>query len=190
MIEILNEPEMKSIYGNSVEGFKTSSRWIFAFMKRYKLSRRRHTKISQKLPEQTNESLTKFQRFTIQLRKKKHFEMSNILNMDETPVWFDMAGNFTIDQIGEKTVHIRSTGNEKNRFMVVLTCAAGWIYYLKSILTLFIILTQVISFFNISFKNSHFKSILLLNCDLFLITIYRQNKISSDLYFQRKTIAT
>ena len=70
MIEILNEPEMKSIYGNSVEGFKTSSRWMFAFMKRYKLSRRRRTKISQKLPEQTNESLTKFQRFTIQLRKK------------------------------------------------------------------------------------------------------------------------
>ena len=150
MIEILNEPEMKSIYGNSVEGFKTSSRWMFAFMKRYKLSQRHRTKISQKLPEQTNESLTKFQRFTIQLRKK-HFEMSNILNMNETPVWFNMAKNFTIDQIGKKTVHIRSTGNEKNRFTVVLTCVAGWIYYLKSILTLFIILTQVISFLNISF---------------------------------------
>ena len=77
--------------------------------------------------------------------------MSNILNMDETPVWFDMAGNFTIDQINEKTAHIHSTRNEKNRFTVVLTCAAGWIYYLKSILTLFIILTQVISFLNISF---------------------------------------
>ncbi len=45
--------------------------------------------------------------------------------MDETPVWFDMAGNFTVNQIGEKTVHIRGTGNEKNRFTVVLTCAAG-----------------------------------------------------------------
>ena len=45
--------------------------------------------------------------------------------MDETPVWFDMAGNFTINQKGEKTVHIRLTGNEKNRFTVVLTCAAG-----------------------------------------------------------------
>jgi hypothetical protein len=45
--------------------------------------------------------------------------------MDETPVWFDIAGNFTIDQIGEKTIHIRGTGNEKNRFTVVLICAAG-----------------------------------------------------------------
>jgi hypothetical protein len=34
--------------------------------------------------------------------------------MDETPVWFDMAGNFTIDQKGEKTVQICSTGNDKN----------------------------------------------------------------------------
>ena len=45
--------------------------------------------------------------------------------MDETPVWVDMAGNFSIHQKGEKTVHIRGTGNENNRFTVVLTCAAG-----------------------------------------------------------------
>ncbi|CAB4486255.1 unnamed protein product [Rhizophagus irregularis] len=44
--------------------------------------------------------------------------------MDETPVWFDMAGNFTIHTKGDKTIHIRGTGNEKNRFTVVLTCAA------------------------------------------------------------------
>ncbi|GBC26000.1 uncharacterized protein OCT59_020306 [Rhizophagus irregularis] len=45
--------------------------------------------------------------------------------MDETPVWFDMTGwHFTINPKGEKTVHIHATGNEKNRFTVVLTCAA------------------------------------------------------------------
>jgi hypothetical protein len=44
--------------------------------------------------------------------------------MNETPVWFDIAGNFTVNQRGEKTVHVRGTGNEKNRFTVVLTCAA------------------------------------------------------------------
>ncbi|CAG8467870.1 42939_t:CDS:2 [Gigaspora margarita] len=44
--------------------------------------------------------------------------------MDEMPVWYDMAGNITINPKGEKTVHIHSTGNEKNRFTVVLTCAA------------------------------------------------------------------
>lgn len=48
--------------------------------------------------------------------------------MDETPVWFDIAGNFTIHTKGEKTIHIRETGNEKNWFTVILTCAAGKIY--------------------------------------------------------------
>ena len=124
-IEILKEPEMINIYGNSVEEFKASSRWMSGFMKRYKLSRRRRTKVSQKLPEQTEELLSNFQQYVIRLRTEKSFAMTNILNMDETPVWFDMAGNFTIDQIGEKTIHIRGTGNEKNRFTVVLTCAAG-----------------------------------------------------------------
>ena len=83
-------------------------------MKRFKLSQRWRTKISQKLPSQTNELLKNFNQFIIRLRTEKSFELSNILNMDETPVWFDMAGNFTIDQIGEKTIHIRRTGNEKN----------------------------------------------------------------------------
>lgn len=132
-IEILKEPEMTNLYGNSVEEFKTSSRWMSGFMKRYRLSRRRRTKISQKLPEQTEELLSSFQQYVIRLRTEKFFAMANILNMDETPVWFDMAGNFTVDQIGEKTIHICGTGNEKNRFTVVLTCAAGkicnFLYY-------------------------------------------------------------
>ena len=39
--------------------------------------------------------------------------------MDEIPVWFDIAGIYTINPKGEKTVHIRVTENEKNRFTVV-----------------------------------------------------------------------
>src|SRR5215204_4130756 len=96
-----------------------------SFMKRYKLAWRRCTKVSQKLPAQTKEILEKFCQFIIHLRLKKSFELNNIFNMDETPVWFDIAGNFSIGQKGEKTIHIRMTGNEKTRFTVVLTCTAG-----------------------------------------------------------------
>ena len=49
--------------------------------------------------------------------------------MNEMPVWFDMAGNFSIHPKGEKTVHICGTGNENNRFTVVLTCVAGKVIY-------------------------------------------------------------
>jgi hypothetical protein len=125
MFEILKEPEMTALYGNSAENFKASFRWLTSFMKRYKLSLRRRTKISQKLPKQTEELLEQFYQFVTRLRIKKSFEFRNIFNMDETPVYFDMAGNFTLNAIGDKTVHIRGTGNEKNRFTVVLTCAAG-----------------------------------------------------------------
>ncbi|GBC24355.2 pogo transposable element with KRAB domain [Rhizophagus irregularis DAOM 181602=DAOM 197198] len=124
MFEILDRPEMISLYGNSIETFKATSSWLSAFMKRYKLALRRRTKVSQKLPEQTEELLEKFRRFVIRIRVRKSFELCNIFNMDETPVWFDMAGNFTIHTKGDKTIHIRGTGNEKNRFTVVLTCAA------------------------------------------------------------------
>ena len=93
---------MISLYGDSTNEFKTSNRWMFAFMKRYNLSQQRRTKISQKLPSQTNELLENFRQFIVRLRTEKLFQLSNILNMDETPVWFDMAGNFTINQKGEK----------------------------------------------------------------------------------------
>ena len=69
--------------------------------------------------------MANFHRFVIRLRVKNSIELCNIFNMDETPVWFDMAGNITINPKGEKTVHICGTGNEKNQFTIVLTCAAG-----------------------------------------------------------------
>lgn len=125
MLDILKEPDMAGLYNDVSRDFKTSDRWLSAFMKRYNLSWRRRTKISQKMPEQTQELLSNFHKFVTELRIEKSFEPCNILNMDETPVWFDMAGNFTVEQKGAKTVQIRSTGNEKNRFTVVLTCAAG-----------------------------------------------------------------
>ncbi|GBB95674.1 hypothetical protein RclHR1_25900001 [Rhizophagus clarus] len=37
-------------------------------------------------------------------------------------VWFDMAGNMTVNNKGDKTVHIRITENDKNHFTIVLTC--------------------------------------------------------------------
>jgi len=125
ILEILKEPEMVVLYGNLVEDFKTSQHWILGFMKRFNLALRRRTRISQKLPDKTQEQLENFHQFVKSLRIEKSFELGNILNMDETPVWFDMAGVYTINPKGEKTVHIRATGNEKNRFTVVLTCAAG-----------------------------------------------------------------
>ncbi len=109
-----------------------------SFMKRFNLSLRRRTKISQKLPEDTEEKLEEFRRFVIRLRTQYNFDLNSIFNMDETPVWFDMAGNITVNNKGDKTVHIRTTGNDKNHFTVVLTCSAG-----KKVFIFFILYTFI-----------------------------------------------
>ncbi|CAB4424047.1 unnamed protein product [Rhizophagus irregularis] len=114
MLNILKEPEMRTLYGDTANNFKTSSRWLSSFIKRHKLSWQRRTKIFQKLPNQTEESLAKFHQFVMRLKTEKSYDLCNIFNIDETPVWFNMAGNFTVDQKGEKTINIRSTGNDKN----------------------------------------------------------------------------
>ena len=45
-----------------------------------------------------------------------------IRNMNETPVFFDMVGNKTVNQADEKTVWVKTTGHNKQRFTVVLAC--------------------------------------------------------------------
>ena len=76
------------------------------------------------MPEDLEEKLLNFQWYIIRLHEEKNFSLSCIANMDETSVFFDMAGDLTINPTGSKTVHIRSIGNEKNRFTVILTCFA------------------------------------------------------------------
>jgi hypothetical protein len=52
-------------------------------------------------------------------------DLISIFNIYETSVWFNMVDNLTINNKGNKPVHIRTTGNDKNQFTVVLTCSAG-----------------------------------------------------------------
>ena len=85
MLDILKEPDIIVLYGN-ITNFKLSNRWLYAFMRRQRLSLRRRTKIAQKLPKQIEESLEKFHQFITRLRIEKSYEMSHIFNMDETPV--------------------------------------------------------------------------------------------------------
>ena len=125
MCKILKKPIIQALYPAGEYEFQVNLSWVNCFMKRFDLSLRRRTKISQKLPEDTEEKLEEFRRFVIRLRTQYNFDLNSIFNMDETPVWFDMAGNMTINNKGDKTVHIRTTGNDKNRFTVVLTCSAG-----------------------------------------------------------------
>jgi hypothetical protein len=93
-------------------------------MERHSLSVRRRTHIGQKLPEDCEEKLITFQRFIIRQRKRYAFPLSQIGNADQTPLTFDLPTNTSISSKGQKSVSIITTGNEKNRFTVMLACTA------------------------------------------------------------------
>jgi len=45
--------------------------------------------------------------------------------MDEVPLTFDVPSNKTVDFKGAKAIMIKTSGNEKTRYTVVLACFAG-----------------------------------------------------------------
>lgn len=44
--------------------------------------------------------------------------------MGATPVFFDLPANRTVDNIGIKTVAVRTTGRERSHFTTILACMA------------------------------------------------------------------
>ncbi|KAG8175457.1 hypothetical protein JTE90_004150 [Oedothorax gibbosus] len=64
-------------------------------MERHGLTLQQRTKIAQKLPKQLEEKIVAFQKKVINLRKENNFELSQIGNMDETDMTFDISINRT-----------------------------------------------------------------------------------------------
>ena len=84
---------------------------------------RQKTALAQHLPSDYEEKIVQFQHFIIKQRRAHSYPLHLMANMDESPIQFDMPSTRTVSKTGEKTVKIRTTGNEKNRLTVVLTCA-------------------------------------------------------------------
>jgi hypothetical protein len=105
--------------------FSASVGWLQKFMIRHSLSLRRATSIQQKLPAQLQKKAEIFLQELTAIRKHHHFSDDRILNMDETPLWFDMPNNYTVAKKGDRQVRIRGTGSDKRRISVVLTATAS-----------------------------------------------------------------
>jgi len=93
-------------------------------MDRFSLTLRQRTKIAQKLPAALEEKIQSFHQFVIKHRKQHDYDLSQIGNMDETPITFDMPSTRTVNAAGAKTIMIKTTGHEKTRFTHVLACMA------------------------------------------------------------------
>ena len=95
-------------------------------MKRNGLSLRRKTSVAQQDPERL---VAKLVAYIVQVRRmqKKHYYVynpSDIIAMDETPVWCDMISETTIDKTGRKSITLKTTGHEKARVFVCLAAKA------------------------------------------------------------------
>ena len=86
----------------NITGFQASNNWCTRFLRRNNLALRQKTKIAQKLPGDLEEKIVNFHCFVLNCRKKANYELANIGNMDETPVWFDMPSTRTVNARGEK----------------------------------------------------------------------------------------
>lgn len=104
--------------------FKVSKKWVTNFMRRNGLSLRRRTTVCQKLPDAYEEKKEAFLEFVSELKEQHAFTLGQIGNADQTPVWFDMPSRRTVAVKEERQVRVMTTGNEHNRFTVMLCCTA------------------------------------------------------------------
>ncbi|CAL4062438.1 unnamed protein product, partial [Meganyctiphanes norvegica] len=93
-------------------------------MKRNDLCMRTRTSLCQKMPQEFGDQVIEFHRYVINARQKITYELSQIANMDEVPLTFDVPSNKTVDSKGVHSVTVKTTGHEKTHYTVVLTCCA------------------------------------------------------------------
>jgi hypothetical protein len=98
---------------NSVK-FTASTGWLQKFMRRNGLSLRRKTSVAQKDPSRLIDKLVSYILYTRRFAAKYNYSPSNIIAMDETPVWMDMVSDTTVHKTGARTVTMKSTGHEKS----------------------------------------------------------------------------
>lgn len=116
--------EIAKTFNLTQRDFKASRGWCVRMMRRNGFCLRRRTSLCQKLPADFEEKLVAYQRYIIRLRTQNDYLLGQMGNADETPVYFDMPTNYTVDIVGTKTVSVKTTGNEKMRVTVMLTVLA------------------------------------------------------------------
>jgi len=117
-------PELK----NSCKG--TLQKRVYRFLERNNYSIRKASHIGQPLP---TKALDLFLGFFREINRKRHklniFDSKNdhdrIVNIDETPIYFEMTSDKTVNKKGAKIISVETKGNEKKLISCILACSAG-----------------------------------------------------------------
>lgn len=84
---------------NNDTHFQASRNWAEHFMRHHNLVIRTGTSMAQKMPGDLEGKVKNFHEFVRRHREEDEYEDMYILNMDETPAYFDMAPSKSVDQV-------------------------------------------------------------------------------------------
>jgi transposase-like protein len=101
-------------------GMAFSNGWFSAFLKRKRLSLRASTKRAQVVPADYKDKITSWLQFNRRAQDRFNFELSEIANMDQTPISFEFLGSRTYDTTGVRTVFVKQTGSGWDRRQATL----------------------------------------------------------------------
>jgi hypothetical protein len=94
------------------------------FMHAHSFSYRMGTHASQRPPAEVEGEAADFMRFMRGIVSGGNRDRRFIINMDQTPVFFSMSSKRTLELIGKKTIHIRTSTNDTKRVTVAVTITA------------------------------------------------------------------
>ena len=120
---LASKQEYRTLYPD-IHKCKFTHKWVDGFMSRNLLVNRRHTTVTQRLPEEYNEDQQNFLSYILYRRTECNYPLNLISNMDETLMAFNLLSQSTIEERGKRTVSILTTGHERTNFTVTLTCLA------------------------------------------------------------------
>lgn len=99
--------------------FKASLGCYINWKRRHAISMRVKTTLAQRLTADMEENVIEFHRFVLRSRQHCGYEFSHILNMDKTPMMFELSATRTLEFTGNWTVPILSCGSDRQSFTVV-----------------------------------------------------------------------
>ena len=101
--------------------FFASNGWVQKFMARNGLSVSSRTTESQKDPDRLSDKLIAYILQVRRLRNRHSYSYSDIITMDETAALQDMLSSTTVDNVGEKSIQLKTTGRYNSKVFVCLT---------------------------------------------------------------------
>ena len=83
------------------------------------------TTLAQRLPADMEDKIVTFHQFVVTARRRCEYPLSHIINMDETPMRFELPATRTLEFTGNRMVPIMSCGADKQSFTVALAVKAN-----------------------------------------------------------------